>query len=171
MNDLTASRDSSAAQGHEYTDVSAWGILLFIGGLAATIVVITGALWLLFDYLANRQAKIDRSRFPLAVADRQRPLEDRLPPAPRLEGLNPDSAFHSGVYGWPSLGPAQRERDEAELGRYGWADAKAGIAQIPIDRAIAILAGKLPVRKEAEKAEGARPVKEAERIEKQEGTP
>lgn len=169
MNDLAASHDPQNLQGHEQTDVSAWAILLFIGGLAAAIIVMSAAVWLIFEFLTARQAETDRSRFPLAVADRKRPLEERLPPAPRLEGLNPDSLIHSGVYGWPSLGPAQRERDDAELTRYGWADAKAGIAQIPIDRAIDLLAGKLPVRKETEKAGGVRPGNGADKTDKKEG--
>lgn len=169
MNDLTASGAKQTIHGHETSDVSAWAILLFIGGLAVAIVVMSAAVWLVFEYFTTRQAEVDRSRFPLAVADRKRPLDERLPPAPRLEGLNPDSVIHSGVYGWPSLGPAQRERDDAELARYGWADLKAGIAQIPIDRAIDLLAGKLPVRKE--KAESARPGTGAEKNNRKEGIP
>lgn len=156
MNELTTSHGSHPVQSHEETDVSAWGILLFIGGLGLAIVVISAAIWLLFEFLAVRQAKIDRSKFPLAAAEHNLPFGDRLPPAPRLEGLDPNSTTHSGVYGWPSLGPAQREHDQAELDRYGWVDAKAGIAQIPIDRAIDLLAGKLPVRKEKPEGERSR---------------
>ena len=148
MNDSTALQTPPAHEGHEHSDVSARAILLFICGLALFIVVISGLLWLLFQYLAVEQARIKASRFPLAVADRERPLLDRLPPDPRLEGLNPESLIRSGVAGWPSLAPAQRERDDKALSSYGWVDAKTGIAQIPIDRAIDLLAGKLPVRKE-----------------------
>ncbi|HEV8061579.1 MAG TPA: hypothetical protein VGP68_16990 [Gemmataceae bacterium] len=148
MNESTAIGVPNKEDGHERSDVSAPGILLFIGGLATFIVVVTGFIWLVFGYLAAQQALIKESRFPLAVADRQRPLQDRLPPDPRLEGLNPESSIRSGVAGWPSLAPAQRERDDQALSSYGWADAEAGIAQIPIDRALDLLAGKLPVRKE-----------------------
>ena len=149
MTDATAHHEPHARVEHETTDVSATGILLFIGALGVLIVLITGGLWLMFNRLSAEQALLKRSRFPLAVADRGRALEDRLPPQPRLEGLDPDSLMHSGVAGWPSQGPAQRERDELALSRYGWVDAKAGVAQIPIDRAIDLLAGKLPVRKDA----------------------
>jgi hypothetical protein len=152
MTDATAHHEAHARMEHEPTDVSATGILLFIGALGAFIVLLTGGLWLMFNRLSAEQALFKRSRFPLAVADRGRALEDRLPPQPRLEGLDPGSLMHSGVAGWPSQGPAQRERDELALSRYGWVDAKAGVAQIPIDRAIDLLAGKLPVRKEGNEA-------------------
>jgi hypothetical protein len=147
MNDSTALQNAPAHAGHEHSDVSARGILLFIGILAVFLIASSGLLWLLFDYLAVQQARIKHSRFPLAVADRERPLVDRLPPDPRLEGLDPESSIRSGVAGWPSLGPAQLEKDRHALSSYGWLDAKAGIAQIPIERAIDLLAGKLPVRK------------------------
>ncbi len=143
MTDVTSHHETPARLEHETTDVSAPGILLFIGALGALIVLISGGLWLMFNKLSAEQALLKRSRFPLAVADRGRQLEDRLPPQPRLEGLDPDSLIHSGVAGWPSQGPAQRERNEVALSKYGWVDAKAGVAQIPIDRAIELLAGKL----------------------------
>ena len=150
MNELTPSHDGRVMQGHETTDVSAWAILLFIAGLGLAIVIASAGVWLLFKNFAVRQAEVDRSRFPLAAAERERSFEDRLPPAPRLEGLDPNAATRSGVYGWPSLGPTEKAKAEAELDRYGWVDAKAGIAQIPIDRAIDLLAGKLPARKQKE---------------------
>ena len=62
MNDLAASHHSQKLQGHEQTDVSAWGILLFIGGLAAAIVVMSAGVWLVFQFLTTRQAEIDRVR-------------------------------------------------------------------------------------------------------------
>ena len=74
-------------------------------------------------------------------------MKDRLPPDPRLEGLSPESAIRSGVAGWPSLGPAQLQRDRQALESYAWVNEKAGIVQVPIDKAIDLLAGKLPVRK------------------------
>jgi hypothetical protein len=148
MSESTASHDAHATHGHEQTDVSAWAILLFIAGLALLVVVASGGIWVLFTNFAVRQAEVDRSRFPLAAAEHKRPFEDRLPPAPRLEGLDPNTSTHSGVYGWPSLGPSEKEKAQAELDRYAWVDAKAGVAQIPIERAIDMLAGKLPVRKE-----------------------
>jgi hypothetical protein len=156
MIDTTAHHQTHARLSHEPTDVSAKGILLFIVALGALIVLITGGLWLMYNRLAAEQARLKRSRFPLAVADRGRPLEDRLPPQPRLEGLDPGSLIHSGVAGWPSLAPAQRERDELALSKYGWVDTSAGVAQIPIERAIELLAGKLPVRKETKEAAAVR---------------
>ena len=111
MNDSTSLQSAHAQPGHEASDVSPRGIILFIVIMAITIVVITGILWLFFGYLAVQQAKVDQSRFPLASDDRARQLKDRLPPEPRLEGLSPESEIHSGVAGWPSLGPAQLERD------------------------------------------------------------
>jgi hypothetical protein len=147
MNDATSLQAAHAQPGHETTDVSSRGIIVFIVSMAIAIVAITGILWLFFGYLTVQQAKVDQSRFPLASEDRARLLKDRLPPDPRLEGLSPNSAIRSGVAGWPSLGPAQLERDRQALDSYAWVDVKAGIVQVPIDRAIELLAGKLPVRK------------------------
>ena len=158
MNDSTSLQTEHVQPGHEHSDVSARAIILFTAGLTVAIVVVSGVLWLFFGGLSVQQAKVDRSRFPLAVADRERPLQERLPPEPRLEGLNPESAIRSGVAGWPSLGPAQLDRDRVALSTYAWVDAKAGIVQIPIDKAIDLLAGKLPVRKEtAQPADGQAP--------------
>jgi hypothetical protein len=146
MADTALHADDHAQLGHEPTDVPVRGILIFIGALTIFVILVTGAIWLLFNRLAAEQALLKQSRFPLAVADRNRPLDKRLPPEPRLEGLDPGSLFHSGVAGWPSLGPEQRQHDEVALSKYAWVDAKAGVAQIPIERAIDLLAGKLPVR-------------------------
>jgi hypothetical protein len=147
MNDSTSLQTAHAQPGHETSDVSSRGIILFIAVMAIAIVAVTGVLWFFFGYLAVQQAKVDQSRFPLAREDLARPLKDRLPPEPRLEGLSPGSEIRSGVAGWPSLGPAQLERDREALKSYAWVDAKAGIVQVPIQRAIDLLAGKLPVRK------------------------
>ena len=149
MTDTTAHHETHGRIEHETSDVSAQASLLFIGTLGIVLVLITAGLWMLFKSMAAEQAKLKESRFPLARAERQLPLAEHLPPAPRLEGLEPGSLIRSGVAGWPSLGPAQRERDELALSKYGWADAKAGIAEIPVERAIDLLAGKLPVRKDA----------------------
>ena len=159
MAETTNLKTGHDGHGYETTDVSVAGILFFVLGLAVFIVIVTAVLWLYFNRLAREQARLKESRFPLAVADRNRPIDDRLPPAPRLEGLDPDSLMRSGVAGWPSQGKAQRERAREALASYGWADEKAGIAEIPIDRAIDLLAGKLPMRKES--ANPASPAKDA----------
>ncbi len=154
MAETTSLESRHKGPDHETTDVSPAGIFLFVIGLAVFIVIVTAVLWLYFNRLAREQTRLKESQFPLAVADRERPLDQRLPPAPRLEGLDPDSLMRSGVAGWPIQGKAQRERARKALDSYGWADEKAGIAEIPIDRAIDLLAGKLPVRKESTKPAG-----------------
>lgn len=156
MAETTTLESGQHGHGHESTDVSVAGILFFVIGLAVFIVIVTAFLWLYFNRLAREQMRVKESRFPLAIADRA--IEERLPPAPRLEGLDPESLMRSGVAGWPSQGKAQRERARQALASYGWADEKAGIAEIPIDRAIDLLAGKLPVRKDS--ANPARPSKD-----------
>lgn len=64
---------------------------------------------------------------PLMQSDAHLPVAE-LPPAPRLQ---PDPARDLAVL---------REREQRKLEGYGWVDRKAGFAQIPIERAMALLA-------------------------------
>ena len=45
-----------------------------------------------------------------------------------------------------------REAEEAKLTAYGWVDRKAGIAQIPVERAMSLLAGDEPTASSREQA-------------------
>ena len=113
---------------HEPRDVDIRGLLISAGVLAAAVTIAFLAAWWGFDYLSARD-KGKPSAFPLAAQER-----DRLPPEPRLEEIDRLEAKKLDVP--PSeLRAAQQSRLEA----YGWVDEKAGVARIPISRAMKII--------------------------------
>jgi len=112
---------------HETTDANIRSIVKFAIGLAVLIVVAMIAMRWLFDYLkATQQLGPPASPFAESQA---------APPAPRLQ-----------------VRPAQdlkqlRQAEDEKLNSYGWVDEKAGVARIPIDRAMELLVQKgVPVR-------------------------
>ncbi len=114
--------------GHELSDLSPRTISFFAVGLAALIlgVLVTsyGALVWLRDS-AGRRAEPSS---PLSIT--QEPI-----PGPRLL-VEPQLAMKT-----------MRQQEEARLKSYGWIDQERGIAHIPIERAIDMLAKKgLPAR-------------------------
>jgi hypothetical protein len=107
---------------YEQRDVRPAAIVRFAIGLVLVIAVSSAALLGLFAVFAKQQQRHDPPPPPLA-----RPTGD-LPPVPRLQ-----------------IAPVQdleqvRAQEEKELNSYGWVDPRAGIARIPIDEAIRILA-------------------------------
>lgn len=108
--------------GHEKSDVSISGIVKFGVGLAVIAALVLVAMWGLFRSFEARAAKRDRPLPPMVAASLR-----RTPRAPRLE---PDP-----------LAPraAAQAREDAALASYGWVDRNAGIARIPIDRAMELL--------------------------------
>jgi hypothetical protein len=108
--------------GHEKSDVSISGIVKFGVGLAIVTVIVLVAMRGLFRSFEASQAKRDQPLPPMVAASLQ-----RTPRAPRLEP-NP-------------LAPraAAQAREDAILASYGWVDRNAGIARIPIDRAMELL--------------------------------
>ena len=112
--------------GHEPADdVSIPTIVRFGVGLGIATAVISLAMWGLFRFFAARQEKRDEPVPPMVAANLR-----RTPSGPRLEP-NP-------------LAPrrAARAREDAVLESYGWVDRNAGIARIPIDRAMELLVDK-----------------------------
>ena len=94
--------------------------ILAIGGwLAALALVAHLAMWLLYRALETRERKLDPLPPPVAEA-----LVPRQPPEPRLQTT-------------PEIDLARlRAKEEAVLRTYGWVDQNAGIARLPIDRAL-----------------------------------
>jgi hypothetical protein len=112
--------DFEGRHGHEDSDVSAKGIFMFALGLVALGVLIHAALGLVMQGFSGRETRGRAVRPPLFAVEVE-------PPAPRLQG-NP---------GVQLMQFKQRELDQ--LNHYGWIDKGAGIARIPIDRAMDIL--------------------------------
>jgi len=113
---------TSVDAGHEKSDVSIGPIVKFGIGLAVATVVISVALWGLFEVLESREARRDAPLPSLAAAGLR-----RTPPEPRLE---PDALL-----------PRRRmvAEENAALRTYGWVDRDAGIVRIPIERAMELL--------------------------------
>jgi hypothetical protein len=100
-------------------------------GLIVLAVVVHVGMWWLFDYFSQRRARLEGPPTPTAPLSWPR----QLPPAPRLQ---PD----------PHLDLQKLfSAENTILESYGWVDEAAGIARIPIARAMELLAERgLPVR-------------------------
>jgi hypothetical protein len=114
------SPDTHGHVGHETTDASAFYVGLFALGLAIMIALVLPFLvWLFWRFEASAE-RADPVQSAVAA--------DQLPPAPRLQAQ-------------PSVDLAKLRHDEDErLGSYKWIDQQQGIVQLPIDRAIDLLA-------------------------------
>ena len=122
-------KTETAAVDHEASDVNIRAIFGFAIGLTATTVVIGFAVWLLFQYFNAREARTVFTEYPLASQ------ESRVPPEPRLQ-TNPRE----------DLGNL-RTREGQALSSYGWVDKNAGVARIPIERAMQLVVERgLPTR-------------------------
>jgi hypothetical protein len=113
--------DFEGRPGHESSEVNARGIIIFALGLVALGVLIQAALGLVMQGFSGREARGRAVRPPFFAVEVQ-------PPAPRLQGN-------------PGVELMQFKQEElAQLNHYGWIDKGAGIARIPIERAMDILA-------------------------------
>lgn len=122
---------------YERRDLSPHGVLLFLVGLAVTSVLIYFVLWGFYAYLNGFQRKQARMPSPLQTAHDNANTERVVQgfPQPRLQ---PNPAADLNKF---------RAQEEEILNSYGWADQQAGIAHIPIEQAIDIIAQRgLPVR-------------------------
>lgn len=125
-----------AQAGYETTDANLGGterlyavVALFLAGVFALV-------WFMFGQLKSREASRDQPLPPLAAAERAKdPRRDvNRFPSPRLQTTP-----------YVDL-KAFREAEDAVLGRYAWVDEAAGLAQIPVDRAIDLIVEKgMPV--------------------------
>lgn len=117
------------AAGHETTDANLGGVERLIVGMTIFLALVFVLMWFLYTQLRSREAGRDVQ--PSPVTARQ---GDRLPPAPRLQTAPYDDLR------------TFRRAEQAELETFKWIDRRAGIAQIPIERAIEILGERgLPV--------------------------
>jgi hypothetical protein len=109
-------------QGHEPNVLMVRGLVVFAGLLVATVIV-SGVVVGLVIWGFSREARGLRALAPPRFAD-----DSGLFPAPRLQP-NPDVELVT-----------VKKEELARLNGYGWVDKKAGVAHIPIERAIDILA-------------------------------
>jgi len=110
-------------------EISLRGIVIFGIALALILVASLAAMWVMSGAFKAREVSADPKPSPLAEANAR-----RLPPEPRLEP-SPPKAYRE----W-------RRQEEAMVSGYGWADERARVARIPLDRAMEIVLEKgLPV--------------------------
>ena len=124
---------------YERRDLSPHGVLLFLVGLAVVSVIIYFMLWGFYGYLNSFQQQKKRPAAPLqTVHDNLNPPSEQVIqrfPEPRLQP-NPPADLNKF-----------RAQEEEILNSYGWVDQQAGVAHIPVERAMDIIAARgLPVR-------------------------
>ena len=117
----------------EQQDLSAAGILGFLAGLAIVGLVMHIALLGMYKYLDRYDKTHQPPQNPLVKAanvdTRQATSQDiNKFPLPRLETNERGQLYD------------QRIKEEEILNSYGWVDQNAGVAHIPIDRAMQIVA-------------------------------
>jgi hypothetical protein len=106
---------------HEHRDVNLWAVYKFGIALTTLCVVALGLLYGLYVFFVQREGG------PLP-ADQLNVDARRLPPVPRLQPA-PIQDLHD-----------MRAAEDQILNGYGWVDQAHGVAHIPIDRAIDLLA-------------------------------
>ncbi len=129
---------------YEHSDASfgwVFGILIAAAVLGVFIHVVV------LKYFLNareHQARVKESNYPLATDPSALPSRPRLEPVDRMERIE-----RGNVY-------LRQESKERTLRSYGKVPGEEGYVHIPIDRAMDLLADKLPARSDAPSAERAR---------------
>lgn len=112
------------ARGYEPRDATPKGIIIFTVVLTAVVTVVSLLIALLMRYYEGREHTANQDR-PARYGDTR-----GLYPNPRLQGD-------------PAADLAEARRiDAKDLDTYGWVDRKAGVARIPISRAMDALVEK-----------------------------
>jgi hypothetical protein len=120
---------SSREPAYEKRDVHVRPLFMFGGGLVLLSVIVLLLMGWMFGYFEVREARVDVPESPL-LSQAGEP-----PPEPRLQ-----------VTPYDDLGLIRAE-EETSLNSYGWVDRGAGIAKIPIERAMDLLTQKgLPTK-------------------------
>jgi hypothetical protein len=108
---------------HEPGDVNALALTKFGLTMAALIVVFLFGLWGLFEYLKKSVTEAGLPLSPAAIVNNQ-----KQPPEPRLQ-VHPAQDMRS----W-------RAAEERAMRQYAWIDPDKGIVQIPVARAMDLIA-------------------------------
>jgi hypothetical protein len=109
------------AAGHELSDVSVGGLIMFLAGLVISLAVVVVAVAGIFVLLMRQAEKSDPPQPPLAN------LRSKDPPAPRLQES-------------PALDMRQSDAEQAAaLHETRWIDKEAKVVQLPIARAMQLV--------------------------------
>jgi len=133
----------------EHEDLSTRGIFAFMIGLAISGVVIYFIITGMYTFLDKYEKSQMTTASPLVKADESGRIASRA-----VTTADVEKAFKEN--GAPMLEDNEREQlhkflidQEKQLNSYGWVDEKAGVAHIPIERAMELTAQRgLPVRPE-----------------------
>lgn len=131
---------------HEHSDVSLGALGMSVVVLSAVVAASMLAMYFLFGWFEQQARANDPAPSPVAVPATQMPATTRTSPA-----------FNAGITNAPQLltnEPMALQRQEAaereRLQSYGWVDQNAGVARMPIDAAMKLVAERgLPVREGA----------------------
>jgi hypothetical protein len=124
---------------YEHSDLSALAILGFLAGLAIVGLVMHIILAGMFSYLDTYTKRHQAATNPLAPTT----AVDLRNPNPQVANEFPLPRLETNELGQLD---DRRLEEEQVLNTYGWVDQKAGVAHIPIDRAMQLLAQRgLPV--------------------------
>ena len=107
------------------TEIDLRSIVLFGFGLTLVSLIVLAVMWAMGVVFKESEEAKDRPPPPMAEA-----LDDPIPPGPRLQSTPPRDMDEL------------RAQDHEALSTYGWIDPAAGVARIPIDRAMSIVAEK-----------------------------
>lgn len=129
MSDHATSPHATPDAAHDDREINVRVIAGIAVGFVVVAVVVHLAMLGLFKSFEAREAQRSVRQFPLASTGIQFPREPRIQPHPSAD-LD-----------------ALRRQEDAVLSTYGWVDEKAGVARIPIDRAMQLLVERgLPAR-------------------------
>src|SRR5258706_8443014 len=107
------------------TELDTRAIAAFTVGVVVVTLIAAAVMWWMSSVLKRQEEAKDRAPSPLPEA-----RLDSIPPGPRLQPSPPRDIDEL------------QARDKAILTTYGWVDPAHGVARIPVDRAIDILADK-----------------------------
>ena len=122
---------AAIARGHEGTAVSMRGIVYTMATLIVVAAITHVVVWYMMIGYEKASARQDPRPSPLA-----REVE-AAPPQPWLQPSPPQGAEVRQP--WQDM-EAYRKREDARLNSYRVLDAKSGLVQIPVERAMQILA-------------------------------
>ncbi len=131
---------------YDHSDLGARGIIAFLIGLALSVIFIHFIVWGFIKTFVHFEPKAMARTSAIIEPQAAPPQGDPVArfPAPQLQ---PDPTADMNKY---------REAVEQELNSSGWLDQNAGVAHIPVERAIDLVAERgLPVRQQQPQAQAA----------------
>jgi hypothetical protein len=135
MHEIDDNTPPNVDLGHEERDISTRVVVIFGISLVVGAALVFVAIWLVYLFLGAQADRVYATReYPLAPVGAPPPQ----PPAPRLQ-TKPREELK-----------ALRAAEDLRLSGYGWVNPSAGVAYIPIERAMQLtLEQGLPARADA----------------------